>query len=223
MHGSLRSERIDISKGPPQNFVVKKKDRRKRLDLRSGGDAVIPVKREVDAEEKAFERLRGEYQDTGRHSLAVAVGRKERKIESLSTGFVRPFAVTYIIRVWDETEQGLAAKCAAVKNAINNMAGAQYYDCARPSTAKKIFFASWLGWTHSGYKYRSLYAEDTYLADMLPFSATFTGHLSEAEAIFEGSQKNLLLRITKRSDNTRFFCFRRAWACQKDRKWTRKR
>jgi len=152
----------------------------------------LPAKREVDKEEKAIERLRGEYQDTERHSLLVAIGKKERKIESLSTGFIRPFAVTYIIRVWDETETGLSAKCAAIKNAINGMAGAQYYECSRPSTAKKLFFSSWPGWTHSPYKHRSLYAEDTYLADLLPISATFTGHLAEAEAIFEGSQKNLV-------------------------------
>ena len=152
----------------------------------------LPAKREVDKEEKAIERLRGEYEDTGRHSLLVAVGKKERKIESLSTGFIRAFSVTYIIRVWDESESALSAKCAAIKNAINNLSGAQYYECALPSTAKKLFFASWPGWTGSSYRHRSLYAEDTYLADMLPFSATFTGHLSEAEAIYDGSQNNLV-------------------------------
>lgn len=152
----------------------------------------LPSKREVDKEEKSIERLRGEYRDTERHSLLVAIGKKERKIESLSTGFIRPFAVTYIIRVWDETEQGLAAKCGAIKNAINGLAGAQYYECSRPSTAKKLFFASWPGWTHAAYRHRTLYAEDSYLADMLPFSATFTGHLAGAEIILEGSQKNLV-------------------------------
>ena len=136
--------------------------------------------------------MRGEYQDSERHSLLVAIGKKERKIESLSTGFINAFAVTYIIRVWDENETALSAKCAAIKNAINNMGGAQYYECALPSTAKKLFFASWPGWTGSGYKHRSLYAEDGYLADMLPFSATFTGHLDEAEAIYDGSQNNLV-------------------------------
>jgi hypothetical protein len=152
----------------------------------------LPVRREVDKEEKAIERLRGEYQGTGRHSLLVAVGKKEKKIESLSTGFIRPFAVTYLIRVWDENKQALGAKCAAIKNAINNLAGAQYYECALPSTAKKLFFASWPGWTGSTYRHRSLYAEDGYLADMLPFSATFTGHLAEAEAIYDGAQNNLV-------------------------------
>ena len=152
----------------------------------------LPAKREVDREEKAVERLRNEYQGNGRHSLLIAVGKKERKIESLSTGFIRPFNTTFIIRVWDESEVALSAKCSAIKNAINNLGGAQYYECALPSTAKKLFFASWPGWTHSSYQHRTLYAEDTYLADMLPFSATFTGHLAEAEAIYDGAQNNLV-------------------------------
>ncbi len=152
----------------------------------------LPAKREVDREEKAVERLRNEYHGNGRHSLLVAVGKKERKIESLSTGFIRPFVVTFIIRAWDESETALSAKCAAIKNAINNLGGAQYYECALPSTAKKLFFASWPGWTMSAYRHRNLYAEDSYLADLLPFSATFTGHLADAEAIYDGAQNNLV-------------------------------
>jgi len=152
----------------------------------------LPARREVEKEEKAVERLRGEYEDTSRHSLLVAIAKKEKKIESLSTGFTSAFAVTYLIRVWDENEAALSAKCAAIKNAINLMGGAQYYECALPSTAKKLFFASWPGWTGSTYQHRSLYAEDAYLADLLPFSATFTGHIGEAEALYDGSQNNLV-------------------------------
>ncbi|AWI09630.1 hypothetical protein [Ereboglobus luteus] len=155
----------------------------------------LPTKTEVEKEERAIERLRGEYKDTERHSLLVAIGKKERKVESLSTGFIRPFSTTYIVRVWDETEQALSAKCAAVKNAINNLSGAQYYECALPSTAKKLFFASWPGWTRSTYRHRNLYAEDTYLADLLPFSSTFTGHLAEAEAIYDGAQQGNLVGL----------------------------
>jgi len=152
----------------------------------------LPAKKEVDKEEKSIERLRGEYQSNERHSLLVAIGKKEKKIESLSSGFVRAFQATYILRVWDETEVALSAKCAALKNAINNLGGAQYYECALPSTAKNLFYSSWPGWTGSRYQHRSLYAEDTYLADLLPFSATFTGHLAQAEAIYDGSQNNLV-------------------------------
>lgn len=152
----------------------------------------LPARREVEKEEAAIERLSGEHRSSGRRSLLVAIGKKEGKIDSLSTGFIRPFSVTYILRVWDETEAGLSAKCAALKNAIHNLGGAQYYECALPSTARKLFFSSWPGWTGSTYRHRALYAEDSYLADLLPFSATFTGHLAEAEAIYDGAQGNLV-------------------------------
>jgi hypothetical protein len=38
----------------------------------------LPAKTEVDKEERAIERLRGEYESSERHSLLVAIGKKER-------------------------------------------------------------------------------------------------------------------------------------------------
>jgi hypothetical protein len=80
----------------------------------------------------------------------------------------------------------------AVQAAVNAMDGAQCFECALPTTAKKLFFASWPGWMGSSYHHRELYGEDTYLADVLPCSATFTGALAGAEAIYDGSQGNLV-------------------------------
>ena len=147
---------------------------------------------EINREEKAVERLEGEYADRRRHSLLVALRKKEKKIESLAGGFARPFFVTFLVRTWDPTREGLRDKLAAIKAAIHGMDGAQYCECALPTTAKKLFFGSWPGWTSSSYRHRELYAEDAYLADMLPFSATFTGHLEKAEAIYDGSHGNLV-------------------------------
>jgi len=39
---------------------------------------------------------------------------------------------------------------------------------------------------------RQLYAEQQYLADMLPVNSTFTGHLATAEAIYDGGAGNLV-------------------------------
>src|SRR5581483_4055430 len=102
------------------------------------------------------------------------------------------FNVEYIIRAWDQTREGLAVKTAAIKNAINGMNGAQYLACALPTTARKLFYQSWPGCPWGRYSHRKLYAETRYLADVLPFSATFTGHLDQAEAIYEGTQRNLV-------------------------------
>lgn len=155
---------------------------------------ITPVagRREIQREEKAAERLRGEYADRPRASLLVALRKKERKVEALAGGFARPFHVTYLIRVWAPTAEALREKIAAVQAAVNAMDGAQVFECALPTSAKKLFFASWPGWTHSSYHHRELYAEDAYLADVLPFSATFTGALAQAEAIYDGSQGNLV-------------------------------
>ena len=151
----------------------------------------IPVREEITREEKAIDRLRGDYEAEGKHSLSVSLKKKERKIDSLAQGFSFPFYVQYFIRVWDQSETGLHAKCAAIKNAVNQMNGAQVYEVALPTTAKKLFFSTWPGWTGSSYRHRDLYAEDRYLADLLPFSSTFTAHLAEAEAIYDGTNGNL--------------------------------
>ena len=150
------------------------------------------VRGEVQREERAIERLSGEYAHRRRHSLLVAVRKKERKVENLAGGFVQPFHVTYLVTVWSPTRDGLREKITAVQAAIHAMDGAQYVECALPTTARKLFFASWPGWTHSSYRHRELYAEDNYLADLLPISATFTGALAQAEAIYDGSHDNLV-------------------------------
>ncbi|MBL9191566.1 MAG: hypothetical protein JNJ82_04355 [Opitutaceae bacterium] len=152
----------------------------------------LPSRTEIRREERAIERISGEYADQGRHSLAVALRKKERKIENLAGGFVRPFEVTYLIRLWAPSREALREKVAAMQAAIHAMEGAQYFECSLPTTAKKLFFASWPGWTHSSYRHRNKYAEDSYLADLLPFSATFTGALDQAEALYDGSHGNLV-------------------------------
>ncbi len=149
-------------------------------------------RQEIQREEKAVARLQGEYASKPRPSLLVALRKKERKVEALSGGFARPFQVTYVIRAWAPTREALREKVSALQAAIHAMDGAQYFECALPASAKKLFFGSWPGWTHSSYRHRELYAEDTYLADLLPFSATFTGALAHAEALYDGSHRNLV-------------------------------
>ncbi|HRE04175.1 MAG TPA: hypothetical protein PKX00_01105, partial [Opitutaceae bacterium] len=152
----------------------------------------VETRGEISREERAMERLAGEYAGEKRHSLWVALQKKERKIESLAGGFARPFRVAYVVRVWDTTRAGLRDKVSQLQAAIHAMNGAQYYECARPVTAKKLFFGSWPGWTHSSYRDWDLYAEDASLADLLPFSSTFTGCLDGAEALYDGANRNLV-------------------------------
>src|SRR6516165_10513982 len=152
----------------------------------------LSARAEINREEKAHDRLAGDFASEKRLSLLTAMEKKAKKIAALMQGHTLPFNVEYIIRAWDQTREGLAVKIAAIKNAINGMNGAQYLECALPTTANKLFFQSWPGYPWGRYPHRKLYAETRYLADVLPFSATFTGHLEQAEALYEGTQRNLV-------------------------------
>ncbi len=147
---------------------------------------------EISREEKAHDRLAGDFASEKRLSLLTAMEKKQKKIAALMHGHARPFNIEYIIRAWDQTREGLAVKMAAIKNAINGMNGAQYLECALPTTARKLLYQSWPGYPWGRYPHRKIYAETRYLADLLPFSATFTGHLDQAEALYEGTQRNLV-------------------------------
>src|SRR4029434_7960049 len=117
---------------------------------------------------------------------------KRRKIAALMQGHTLPFHVHFVVRAWDRTKDGLDAKSGAVKNAIHSMNGAQYFECALPPTSKHVFFQTWPGWTWGRYEHRKLYGENRYVADILPFSSTFTGHLATAEALYDGPARNLV-------------------------------
>src|SRR5438034_4308153 len=118
--------------------------------------------------------------------------KKQRKIHALMQGQTIPFNALFVVRVWDKSKDGCDCNAGAIKNAINSMNSAQYFESNLPSTSKSLFFQTWPGWTWGRYAHRKLYAEHRYLADMLPVTSTFTGHLATAEAIYDGPQNNLV-------------------------------
>ena len=152
----------------------------------------IPVRKEIHKEEKAHERLAGDYASENKLSLLTVMQKKERKISALMQGHTLPFNALFVVRVWDKTKAGLSAKTGAIKNAINSMNSAQYFESNLPSTTRKLFFQTWPGWLWGNYEFRKIYAEHRFLADMLPVNATFTGHLATAEAIYDGGASNLV-------------------------------
>ena len=155
---------------------------------------VIPgdIKKEIVMEEKSIERLRGDYRSNGKESLLNAIEKKQRKIRSLSSGATYPLQVEYIIRLWAESLEELSAKTSAVKAALNLMESSQYWEPVLSTQSINLYTQIVPGWIFGKYKAHALYAESEYFASMLPFSATFTGHLIEAEALYDGDNFNLV-------------------------------
>src|ERR1041385_8641537 len=152
----------------------------------------LPITKEINREEKEHDRVAGDYASEKKISLLTVMEKKQRKIHALMQGQTIPFNALFVVRVWDKSKDGLNAKAGAVKNAINSMNSAQYFESNLPSTSKNLFFQTWPGWTWGRYGHRKLYSEHRYLADMLPVTSTFTGHLGTAEAIYDGPNNNLV-------------------------------
>jgi len=152
----------------------------------------LPITKEINKEEKEHDRVAGDYASEKKISLLTVMEKKQKKIHALMQGQTIPFNALFVIRVWDESKDGLNAKASAIKNAINSMNSAQYFESNLPSTSKNLFFQTWPGWTWGRYEHRKLYSEHRYLADMLPVTSTFTGHLKTAEAIYDGPNNNLV-------------------------------
>ena len=152
----------------------------------------LPITQEINKEEKEHDRVAGDYASEKKISLLTVMEKKQKKIHALMQGQTIPFKAFFAIRVWDKSKDGLNAKAGAIKNAINSMNSAQYFESNLPSTSKNLFYQTWPGWTWGRYEHRKLYAEHRYLADMLPITSTFTGHLATAEAIYDGPANNLV-------------------------------
>lgn len=145
---------------------------------------IIPknTREEISKEERLIERLEGEIISEKKRSLQTSKEKKERKVDELARGYTRLFSTLQIIRVWDETAEGLSSKCEAIKAAISDM-GAQYYHVTSATGARNLFMQTWPGNTHTKYRGYDIESSNQSLACLLPFSSTFTGLLDGAEAL----------------------------------------
>ena len=102
-----------------------------------------------------------------------------------------PFNVEYIIRAWDKTRDGLAAKTAAIKNAINGMNGAQYLVSAADHGSETLFPKL------AGLSVGPLRTSEALRGNTLSRRrAAVQRHVHrpsrQAEAIYDGTQRNLV-------------------------------
>ncbi len=152
----------------------------------------LDVMHEIEKEEGAYEKLQHTIQHSPKLRMVAAMHKKGQKIARLMSNEVLPYKAQFIIRVWDAQKPGLRAKLAALRGAISKLNGAQYYDPALPTSARNYVFVSMPGWSWDKYDDFSHYIEDVNLANLLPVSATPTGDLEQAEAIYDGANRNLI-------------------------------
>jgi len=150
------------------------------------------VDKVIEREERHIQRLQIDALSERKQSLVTDLAAKQEKVNELQQGKVIPLTCLYVERIWHRDPDMLAARAASLKNAFISMGGAVVHHATIPENARQLFYQTWPGWTFGSYRVFDLAAEDSYLADMLPWSATFTGHLDGAEAIYNGARGNLV-------------------------------
>ncbi len=151
----------------------------------------LATKELIAREERELRRLEGQMAAERRPSLLPAIEKKRKRIEQLASMLLRPFAVEIFDHTWAATREALASQCAAVEQAIQG-SGAQYFAPTLPTTSKRLFAQTWPGYPWGSYAHYQRYAQSDYLPHLLPLTTSFTGHLHEAEALFESPRGSLV-------------------------------
>jgi type IV secretion system protein TrbE len=159
------------------------------------------VDKVIEQEEKHIQRLQIDAVSERKQSLVTDMVAKQEKVTELQQGKVIPLNALFVVRLWHRKPDQLAARYASLKNAFISMGGAVVHHATVPENTRQLFYQTWPGWTCGAYRAFDLPAEDSYLADLIPWSATFTGHLEGAEAIYNGARGNLV-GIRTRLGNT---------------------
>ncbi len=159
------------------------------------------IDRVIEREEGHIQRLQIDAASERKQSLVADLIAKQEKVHEIQQGKVIPLDCLYVVRLWHQNPDALAARCVAMRNAFIAMGGAVVHHAIIPENARQLFYQTWPGWTCGTYREFDLPAEDAYLADLIPWSATFTGHLDGAEAIYNGARGNLV-GIKTRLGNT---------------------
>src|ERR1700761_4043151 len=150
------------------------------------------VDKVIEKEERHIQRLQIDAASERKQSLATDLEAKQDKVTELQQGKVIPLGCLYVVRLWHRSADVLSARCASLRNAFTAMGGAIAHHATIPENARQLFYQTWPGWTYGAYRAFDLPAEDSFLADLIPWSATFTGHLDGAEAIYNGARGNLV-------------------------------
>ncbi|MEM6820895.1 MAG: hypothetical protein AAF558_02975, partial [Verrucomicrobiota bacterium] len=113
-------------------------------------------------------------------------------LERLSSNETLPFSFNLIVRTWGHDSEQVIAQSAAISSAISRLQGAKPYLASLPTTARDYFEATLPGFPFRKRQPHWLTTEDPILANLLPLSASPSGNLQKAEALYLGAHANLI-------------------------------
>ena len=149
--------------------------------------------------DQEIDRLRREIADlslflSDKKSIGVEndILLRRARIDSLLSSVTIPFKVLFVIRIWDASPGGLSAKTLAIKTALHRIEGAEFAEVTGPAQAINLFYETLPGNLGSSYRGWDVYVENRNLADLMPISSAFSGHLEEAQALYDSPDGSLV-------------------------------
>jgi type IV secretion system protein TrbE len=144
--------------------------------------------------ENAAGQLMGEIQTTPKKafSLGAQLEMAKSRIQDLERGHYHPFRLFFALRLWSKDADQLVSRASVAKNAFLSMAGAKCYYATNPETARQLWYQTWPGWTYGTYRGYDLMTDDEVVAQLIPWSASFTGRLDGAEALYDSAYGGLV-------------------------------
>lgn len=148
--------------------------------------------KEVDKEDRIIKRLENmQAHGTGSPSDLAAIEIRRKKVSALQTGEITPMESLFVVRVWADTVEELNVRCAAIRSAMSVSGGMKYHEVSVPATVRSIYLNTMPGLTHGDASKFAIYAENTYMADLLPMITSFNGRMDDPEAVYIGPGGNL--------------------------------
>lgn len=160
----------------------------------------LPVGAEIDRLRREIDELSAFLSDRRAAGVENEIRLRRGRIDSLLSSVTIPFSLLFVVRVWADTPEAIAARALAMRTALQGVDGAEFMQVANPTQARSLFYETLPGYLGGTYRGWDIYAENHNLADLLPVSSTFTGHLDEAQALYDSPGRGLVgLRLVTRS------------------------
>lgn len=150
--------------------------------------------KELFLEKKKLNRLLNERNESETAiDKEVSIEKKQRKIREIASGNSQIFETEFLFLLREGTEAQLEISEEKLKNAVLSLNGAEILEPKLETVPNVLFPHLFPGHVCLDQeKSFFLYAQDDYLADMLPLNTTFTGFLEDAEALYDGADQTLV-------------------------------
>jgi type IV secretory pathway VirB4 component len=146
----------------------------------------------INQEESALRILENQMQQKkAPHTLELAYNRRREMLEELGDGRSSPVDMQIIISVNATSVDEMQVKSTAIKASLTNF-NIGYYMLSETRGAINAYFQATPGWLYGKRPKHSFRTLSKYASCLIPFSSTYTGNLTNAEAIYNGEEGNLV-------------------------------